>query len=248
MNEHEIVTVRQTKAVSAALSGWIDRAASRMIRRAARTAPQSLSERLEEEWLADLAQRCGRMSQLSFAFGCYWAATVIRHDDFTVQVPVTSSPMGFETMAAYAHQGVAPFSRCTTSVAPGGVMCDINITPLIDVMLVLLITLIVSLPIMTHAVKLDLPQTPPAALVIPPEIVNLDIDFDGTVVWNGQALADLQQLESYLHREAQKDPQPEIHLRPDRGVKYDYVAKVLASAQRNRMTKMGFVNTGDFEN
>jgi biopolymer transport protein ExbD len=95
---------------------------------------------------------------------------------------------------------------------------------------------------------LDLPQTPPSSERPLPEAINLDIDFDGTVVWNGTALADLQQLESYLHREAQKDPQPEIHLRPDRRVKYDYVAKVLASAQRNRMTKMGFVNTGDFRN
>jgi biopolymer transport protein ExbD len=67
-------------------------------------------------------------------------------------------------------------------------------------------------------------------------------------VWNGTAIASLQQLESYLHTEAQKDPQPEIHLRPDRRVKYDYVAKVLASAQHNRMKKMGFVNTGEFKN
>jgi len=107
--------------------------------------------------------------------------------------------------------------------------------------------LIVSLPIMTHAVKLDLPQAPPSPPVTPPEVINLDIDFDGTVVWNGRVLAG-SQLESYLHTESQKDPQPEIHLRPDAHVKYDFVAKVLASAQRNRLMKMGFVNSGDFKN
>src|SRR4051812_40390123 len=130
--------------------------------------------------------------------------------------------------------------------AGGGVVCDINITPLIDVMLVLLVTLIVSLPVMTHAVKLDLPQSNSSARPVPPEIVTLDIDFDGTLVWNNQVLAGLPQLESYLRSAAAADPQPEIHLHPDRHVKYDLVAKVLAMAQHNRLQKMGFVNTGEF--
>ena len=129
----------------------------------------------------------------------------------------------------------------------GAVMCDINTTPLIDVMLVLLVTLIVSLPIMTHAVKLDMPQAnnppPPDAR---PEVIDLEIDFDGTVVWNGTPVQ-LNQLEGYFHSEATKLPQPEIHLRPDRRAKYDYVAKVLAAAQRNRMKKIGFVNTSEFQ-
>ncbi|MDB6087489.1 MAG: biopolymer transporter ExbD [Gammaproteobacteria bacterium] len=130
----------------------------------------------------------------------------------------------------------------------GGVMCDINTTPLIDVMLVLLVTLIVSLPIMTHAVKLDMPQTnnppPPDQR---PEVIDLEIDFDGTVVWNGTAVQSIQQLESYFHTEAEKPTQAEIHLRPDRRAKYDSVAKVLAAAQRNRMKKIGFVNTSEFK-
>jgi len=129
----------------------------------------------------------------------------------------------------------------------GGVMCDINTTPLIDVMLVLLVTLIVSLPIMTHAVKLDMPQNnnppPPDQR---PEVIDLEIDFDGTVVWNGTVVQSLGQLEGYFGEEAKKDVQPEIHLRPDRRAKYDYVAKVLAAAQRNRMKKIGFVNTSEF--
>ena len=129
----------------------------------------------------------------------------------------------------------------------GGVMCDINTTPLIDVMLVLLVTLIISLPIMTHAVKLDMPQNnnapPPDQR---PDVIDLEIDFDGTVVWSGTPVQ-FNQLESYFHTEADKPVQAEIHLRPDRRVKYDFVAKVLAAAQRNRMKKIGFVNVSEFK-
>ncbi len=135
----------------------------------------------------------------------------------------------------------------SVGASPGAVMCDINTTPLIDVMLVLLVTLIVSLPIMTHAVKLDMPQNsnppPPDQR---PEVIDLEIDFDGTVVWNGTPIQSLDQLEGYFQTEADKPVQAEIHLRPDRRSKYDYVAKVLASAQRNRMKRIGFVNTSEF--
>ena len=127
-----------------------------------------------------------------------------------------------------------------------GVMCDINTTPLIDVMLVLLVTLIMSLPIQTHAVKLDMPpptdQPPP---LVPPEVINLDVDFDDSVYWDGNKV-DLAQLEGYFRTESKRDPQPEIHLRPDKRSHYDTTAKVLASAQRNRMEKIGFVNTTEF--
>ena len=127
-----------------------------------------------------------------------------------------------------------------------GPMCDINTTPLIDVLLVLLVTLIITLPLQTHAVKLDLPQNrnqqPPP---VQPEVIDLEIDFDGTIVWNGTPVT-LQQLDGYFATESVKDPQPEIHLNPDGMAKYDVVAKVLASAQRNRMTKIGFVNTSEF--
>jgi len=129
----------------------------------------------------------------------------------------------------------------------GEEMCDINTTPLIDVMLVLLVTLIITLPIMTHAVKLDMPQNtnqPPPPT--PPEVIDLEIDFDGTVVWNGTPIPGLDTLESYFHTESAKDPQPEIHLRPDRRAKYDVVARVLAAAQRNHMKKIGFVNVSEF--
>jgi biopolymer transport protein ExbD len=128
-------------------------------------------------------------------------------------------------------------------------MCDINTTPLIDVMLVLLVTLIVTLPIMTHAVKLDMPnpnnQPPPPP--VPPEVIDIEIDFDGTVVWNGTPTTGIPQLDGYFATERDKDPQPEIHLRPDRRAKYDMVAKVLAAAQRNHMKKIGFVNVAEFK-
>jgi biopolymer transport protein ExbD len=80
----------------------------------------------------------------------------------------------------------------------------------------------------------------------PPEVIDLEIDFDGTIVWNGTSIPNIDTLESYFHTEAAKDPQPEIHLRPDRRAKYDVVARVLAAAQRNRMKKIGFVNTSEF--
>jgi biopolymer transport protein ExbD len=130
----------------------------------------------------------------------------------------------------------------------GATFCDINTTPLIDVMLVLLVTLIVTLPIMTHAVKLDMPNVnnPPPPPDQPPEVIDLEIDYDGTVVWNGTPVKDMGTLEGYFHSETSKEPQPEIHLRPDRRAKYDVVARVLAAAQRNHMKKIGFVNVAEF--
>ena len=134
------------------------------------------------------------------------------------------------------------------TAAEGGVMLDINTTPLIDVMLVLLILLIITLPIMTHAVKLDMPRPIPnqPRPPIPPEVIELEIDFDGTVVWNGTVVPSIQTLEQYFKTESTKEPQAEIHLRPDRRSKYGTVAVVLAAAQRNRMKKIGFVNTSEF--
>ena len=98
---------------------------------------------------------------------------------------------------------------------------------------------------MTQAVRLDLPQSPNRDTT-QPEVINLDIDFDGTVVWNGSPVANFAQLEGYFRAESRKYPQPEIHLRPDAHVKYDVVAKVLAAAQRNQVTKLGFVSTPEF--
>ena len=128
-----------------------------------------------------------------------------------------------------------------------GTMCDINTTPLIDIMLVLLVTLIVTLPVMTHAVKLDMPppnNNPPPPVL--PEIINLDIYYDGAIAWNGQGVKSMEDLEAQFKQAASQKEQPELHLAPDSHVKYDIVAKVLAAAQRNHLEKIGFVNTAQF--
>ena len=121
-------------------------------------------------------------------------------------------------------------------------MMDINTTPLIDVMLVLLIMFIITIPVMTHAVKLDMPRPNPKDNP-PPETepINVEIDFDGTILWNGNPVTSLDTLESYFRAEADKEPQPELHVRADKRARYDNVAKVLAIAQREHMTKIGFV-------
>jgi len=130
----------------------------------------------------------------------------------------------------------------------GDAMCDINTTPLIDVMLVLLIMLILTLPVMNHAAKLDMPnpnsQPPPPP--VPPEVHDLEIYSDGTIVWDGNTVPNMKTLEGYFQTESVKDPQPEIHLRPDRRSRYDVTARVLAAAQRNGMKKIGFTNVAEF--
>jgi biopolymer transport protein ExbD len=128
------------------------------------------------------------------------------------------------------------------------VMLDINTTPLIDVMLVLLVMLIVTIPIQTHAVKLDLPiqNTPPPPQDVMPEVVNLEIDFDGTVIWNGTPVTSRGQLDLFLQQTASKVPQPEVHLRPNRLAKYDAVARTLADAQRLGVTRIGFVGNEQY--
>jgi biopolymer transport protein ExbD len=228
------------------LFGWIDALAPRIIQCAARRAPVNLSVRLEEEWLADLAERRGRVSRLSLSLGCYWAALVISRDHPTVTALTSSTARANRCVTVSADYRHGFSSQRRIAAVPGAALCQINTTPLIDVMLVLLVTLIVSLPVMTHAVRLDLPRKLPDQEQLKPEVINLEIDFDGTVVWNGIPLASLRQLDSYFSVESRREPQPEVHLRPDRRAKYQAVASVLASAQRNRMHKIGFVNTADF--
>jgi biopolymer transport protein ExbD len=133
----------------------------------------------------------------------------------------------------------------------GSPMMEINTTPLIDVMLVLITGLIMSTPVMTHATKLDMPQTNNPPPPVRPDVIQIDIDFDGTIVWNGTVVSGIPQLESFFRSaraaaESSGRPQPEIHLRPDRRSRYETTALVMAAAQRNRMQKMGFVNTAEF--
>jgi biopolymer transport protein ExbD len=129
----------------------------------------------------------------------------------------------------------------------GEVMVEMNTTPLIDVMLVLLTLLIITLPIQTHAVKLDMPSgnNPPPTVL--PETVDLGVAFDGTITWNGQEV-DRATMDSYFEDAASKNPQPEIHVNPNRLAKYDAVAKVLADAQRLGATHIGFTGIDQYSN
>ena len=131
----------------------------------------------------------------------------------------------------------------------GDVMVDINTTPLIDVMLVLLIMFIITIPIQTHAVKMNMPvpnnAAPPPK---PPTIIRIDLDFDGTMGWNGEIIPDRATLEQRLQQVAAEPDQPEVHLRPNKLVTYKYVAMVMASAQRLGVTKIGIVGNEQFLN
>ena len=121
---------------------------------------------------------------------------------------------------------------------------DINMTPLIDVMLVLLIIFIITIPSQTHAVKIDNPlhgQPPPT----PPEVIDLSIDFDGTLLWN-KTPADRTTMQSYISQEATKSPQPEVHITVDKFSKYEIVAQTLADLQHRGLKKIGFVNNDFF--
>ena len=126
------------------------------------------------------------------------------------------------------------------------VMVDINTTPLIDVMLVLLIMLIITIPIQMHSVNLNMPTGKAPPPTTPPEVVRIDVDFDGTILWNGEALAGRPELEARMRGAAAQLDQPEIHLRPNKLVKYRNVAMVMASAQRLGLTKVGIIGHEQF--
>ena len=118
------------------------------------------------------------------------------------------------------------------------VMMDINTTPLIDVMLVLLVMLIITIPIQLHAVNLNMPAGNPPPPPTPPEVVQLDIDFDGTVVWNGEVEPTRGAMEAKMKAAVDQPVQPEIHIRPNKLVAYRSVAAVMASAQRLGLNKI----------
>ncbi|MEO8738372.1 MAG: biopolymer transporter ExbD [Casimicrobiaceae bacterium] len=126
------------------------------------------------------------------------------------------------------------------------VMIDINTTPLIDVMLVLLVMLIITIPIQLHSVNLNMPTgNPPPPLVLP-EVVKIDIDPSSVVYWNGEPMASREAIEAKMTAAASQQTQPEIHLRPDKAAKYAIVAAVMASAQRIGLTKIGIVGSEQF--
>ena len=126
------------------------------------------------------------------------------------------------------------------------VMMDINTTPLIDVMLVLLILLIITIPIQTHAVKLNMPVGNPPPPTEPPTVIVIEVDFDGTIIWNGDTIPNRPTLDEKFIAASQMANQPEFHLRPNKLVTYKHVAGVMASAQSHGITKIGLVGAEQF--
>ena len=122
-----------------------------------------------------------------------------------------------------------------------GPMADINVTPMVDVMLVLLVIFILSAPMFTGAVKLELPKAQtPAAPAPPAATVTVAIDGKGQIYWNNEALA-VDALDARLVAAARQEPQPELQLRADKDTRYEVVAQVMAAAQTHGLTKLGFV-------
>lgn len=121
-------------------------------------------------------------------------------------------------------------------------MADINVTPLVDVMLVLLVIFIVTAPLLTHAIRVDLPQASAVANPEKPQTVTLAIDGQNQLYWEGQAIDD-QALTQHLKSAAQQQPQPELHLRADKATRYERVAQVMGEARKQGLAKMGFVAT-----
>ena len=120
------------------------------------------------------------------------------------------------------------------------VMNEINMTPLVDIMLVLLIIFIITIPVMKHAVNIELPRASNQPQDAKPQTIRLTVDAEGKYFWNDEAV-DEAKLNSLLQAEAQKKPQAPLHIRGDRSVRYERVAQAMAAAQRAGMTQIGFI-------
>jgi biopolymer transport protein ExbD len=124
--------------------------------------------------------------------------------------------------------------------ADSEVMNEINMTPLVDVMLVLLIIFIITVPVMKHAVNIDLPQASAQTQHTKPETISLSVDAQGAYFWNQSQVPD-GQLSTLLQAEAAKEPQPELHIRGDKAVRYEFVAQAMGAAQQAGLRKIGFI-------
>ncbi len=127
-------------------------------------------------------------------------------------------------------------------------MMEMNMTPLIDVLLVLIIMMIITIPKQNHSVNLNMPVgTPPPQTNEKPVVVTIDVDFDGTILWDGQVVPNRAELEAKMNGVAATPNQPEVHLRPNKLVEYKVVAGVMATAQRLGVTKIGMVGNEQFQ-
>ena len=122
-------------------------------------------------------------------------------------------------------------------------MADMNVVPLVDVMLVLLVIFIVTAPLLTHAVKIDLPKASSSANITKPEHIEFAIRDGGELFWNGEPVT-LAELQPRFAAAAMRQPQPELHLRADSNARYDNVAKVMSAAAKAGLTRIGFVTSG----
>ena len=126
------------------------------------------------------------------------------------------------------------------------VMMEINTTPLIDVMLVLLIMLIITIPAQLHSVNLDLPVAAPPKKKAEPVVIKIEVDANNQISWNGKALASREELQSKLQEASQREPQPELHVRSHAKAKYETTMTVMANAQRLGLKKLGIVGADQF--
>lgn len=135
-----------------------------------------------------------------------------------------------------------------SSSSEADVMVEMNMTPMIDVLLVLIILLIITIPPQNHSVSLNMPQNSPPTDSEPPVVLTIDVEFDGTVKFDGVAIQNRSEMESKFQQigAASLKDQPEVHLRPDKLVEYKSVAAVMASAQRNGVKKLGMVGNEQF--
>lgn len=123
---------------------------------------------------------------------------------------------------------------------PQGPISDMNMVPMVDVMLVLLVIFIITAPLLTHAVKVDLPKASSTANITKPDHIQLGIRKDGSLFWNGKIVT-LASLSARFAVEAKKNPQPELHIRADRQAYYELVAQVMSSATKAGIVRIGFV-------
>jgi biopolymer transport protein ExbD len=138
-------------------------------------------------------------------------------------------------MSSYAAMNAPPADEDERA------MSEINTTPLVDVMLVLLIVFMITIPVITHTVPLDLPKVRNLATQTKPENVNISINRDGQIFWNLTRVEDTNALLERLKSAAVQKPQPEVHVRADEATRYEFVGRVILTAQRAGIQKVGFI-------